>query len=250
MKNQVYREKIVPLWLSKIVQGFAAIFGSIMFYFFGHMKIEGMEYLKEIKGPVIFAGGHRHELDVAAVGTALSRTRFFPVHYVSMSKNRYKHYGLRAKLFYGGTLFKLLGAYPVYKGAETLGEALANHNEILRRGRSVVIYPEGRVSRDGAFGRARPGVAYLAAEHNLPIIPFTINGLWGTTSRQWFGRKKHFTFVFGKPILPENLFAGCEDAKQLTRQEFEHYSEVILNKIIDLNTDVQELRHAEDLVHA
>lgn len=246
MKTEFHREKVLPKPLIKTVQRMAILIAKPLFYYFGRLEIVGMEKIQNLPQSVIFAGGHRHELDVAAIGTVLRKTKFFPIHYVSMVKTKYKAFGLRGRLFYGGLLFRMLGAYPVYKGAESLDEALANHNAILEHERSVVIYPEGKITRDGGFIAARRGVGYLAAKHWKPVVPFTINGLWDLSLRQWLKRKRTIQIVFGDPIPPEALFSSPEG---LTEREHQQAASQILNKIIELNTDVQKLQHAEELVH-
>ena len=44
----------------------------------------------------------------------------------------------------------------------------------LAEGCSLVIYPEGQRSRDGALGRFHPGAFLMALEENVPIVPMII----------------------------------------------------------------------------
>src|SRR5574337_1316320 len=46
----------------------------------------------------------------------------------------------------------------------------------IRVGSSVVLFPEGRRSRDGRIGPFKSGSFYLAILSGVPIVPITLNG--------------------------------------------------------------------------
>jgi 1-acyl-sn-glycerol-3-phosphate acyltransferase len=46
----------------------------------------------------------------------------------------------------------------------------------MRRGRIVVVFPEGTRSFDGAIGEFKPGAFYIARKAGVPIIPVYIDG--------------------------------------------------------------------------
>ncbi len=48
----------------------------------------------------------------------------------------------------------------------------------LRNGLSVVLFPEGSRTRDGALGRFKRGAFSIAADLHLPVVPITINGAY------------------------------------------------------------------------
>ena len=48
--------------------------------------------------------------------------------------------------------------------------------DILRQGKSLVIFPEGTRSRDGSLNSFKTGAAYLAKNLGIPVLPVTING--------------------------------------------------------------------------
>ncbi len=54
--------------------------------------------------------------------------------------------------------------------------ALKAAADVLRSGRSLLIFPEGTRTRDGSVGKFRSGAAYLAMHLNKRIIPVTIKG--------------------------------------------------------------------------
>lgn len=211
----------------------------VLLFFFVNFRVEGRSRFCKIKGPVVFAGSHRHELDSLLISSALLFSRFMPLYFVSMAKKHYLHLGFRARLFYGGILFKVLGAYPVYKGAESLREALVNQSKIIRKGGSVVIYPEGGLTKDGSFGSPRAGVGFLASNHRIPVVPFTINNIWGTSIKDWLTRKVQIEVVFGEVVYPRDLFVATEgvDIGRHSRLEMQSAADLIMSKIKALSTD-------------
>jgi 1-acyl-sn-glycerol-3-phosphate acyltransferase len=71
--------------------------------------------------------------------------------------------------------FRLVGALPVAKGRmtwSTMRRAVA----LLRCGRSLVVFPEGRLSTDGELSPAQRGVAVIARRANVPVVPVAIEG--------------------------------------------------------------------------
>jgi long-chain acyl-CoA synthetase len=61
--------------------------------------------------------------------------------------------------------------------------ALKAAADILRSGGSLVIFPEGTRTRDGAIGKFKSGAAYLAKNLGKRIIPVVIDGSFGILPR-------------------------------------------------------------------
>jgi 1-acyl-sn-glycerol-3-phosphate acyltransferase len=57
------------------------------------------------------------------------------------------------------------------KGEQVLGQA----RETLASGRSVVIFPEGAISPTDGFSPVRSGVARLALQSGVPVVPIGIH---------------------------------------------------------------------------
>jgi len=185
---------------------FHIVFWPVMrplFWFFLRMEVRYTEKLLATEGKrVIFAVSHRNETDPVVLQYALPFwTRFLPIYFVSLSKEWYpfKKFGIRS-LFYGGLVFKLMGAYPVYRGLRNFEVALQHHIDILEKNHSVVIFPEGRVSEDGTIGEAKPGYIFLAKRTQTPIVPVKIDGTFKLGFWSFLTRKHKVVVTFGDPI--------------------------------------------------
>jgi 1-acyl-sn-glycerol-3-phosphate acyltransferase len=188
-----------------------------LFRFFLHLEILGLENLKKVVNTygreqmppngVIFAVNHSSELDPILVPASLPfLSLLMPFFYTSREQTFYKTSGWR-QFFYGGFLFKLWGSHPVRTGKQNYEESLATHIEILNRGRSVCIFPEGRKTKDGDIGReAHGGVAYLAYRARAPVMPVRIKGVFKMTLREFLLRKRNAEVIFGAPLSPTELF--------------------------------------------
>jgi long-chain acyl-CoA synthetase len=100
----------------------------------------------------------------------------------------------------------------------------------LRRGRVLLIFPEGERCLDGSFATFRKGTAILASRLGVPVVPVAIDGAFDVWPRgrslqgsQLFRRPRHVLQVcFGKPIVPGRKGVPADDAALTT-----HIREVI-----------------------
>lgn len=138
-------------------------------------------------GPVILAPNHFSNLDHFFFGAFLRRQ----VHFLGKSQI----FGKNPVLTY---VFNYGGVFPVRRGHHD-DEAFITANNLLDRGRVVVIYAEGGRSRTGGLGEPKPGVGRLALESGAPVVPVAIHGSGG--ARGWKrGRFPQVTVRFGDPI--------------------------------------------------
>lgn len=202
---------------------------------FCSLEIKGIVNLKKIKGNAIFAANHLSEMDPLLLVSALPFfSKYFPIIYVSLAS--YKHKKSKWKHFlYGGFFFRMIGAYPTYKGLKNYELALPHHLQILSEKRNVGIFPHGRVALDFKSTKARGGVTFLAHRTNLPIIPVKITGTENFTLQNIFSGKKKITFTFGNPIYPEELFKNkTEIIVNEKRNDYERASEVVMRRVSNL----------------
>jgi long-chain acyl-CoA synthetase len=78
----------------------------------------------------------------------------------------------------------------------------------LRRGKVLILFPEGERSIDGELKTFRKGAAILSAHLDAPIVPVALDGLYDLWARgrrlRWAGllpgRSTAVTLLFGEPV--------------------------------------------------
>ncbi|MFC1721064.1 lysophospholipid acyltransferase family protein [Patescibacteria group bacterium] len=194
MKKIYFLPVIITQWIIRLIT-------KAIFSVFCNLKVEGLENLKDVEAPVIFAANHASEWDGPLVRTVMPMiSKFAPMFYVGMDKEFYrtKKFGLRG-YFYGSGLFKLVGAYPIYFGLKDYKKSLRNHIRILEDCGSITIFPEGRCSRDGKIGEFKAGVIALAHYTKVNIVPVHISGTYCLSIKAILSKKRNVTIKFGNP---------------------------------------------------
>jgi len=112
------------------------------------------------KGPVLYAANHPSTTDPIFIHTLFSRPMSVMIH---------------SKVF----TIPLLGAYMRKMGQISVIPGKGDHvldeaRRTLESGRSVVIFPEGLISPVDGFHEPRSGVARLALQSGVPIVPLGI----------------------------------------------------------------------------
>ena len=173
--------------------------GAIFKYTFRY-KFEGVDNIPK-HGKIILAGNHTGHLDPLIIQMATKRKLWFVTGPAAFQVPIIKH------------LLKWFNVLPL-KFGEGL-EAIENAVTKLKAGDPVVIFPEGRFTKDGNLCRFHRGVAIMAKEANCPIIPFAIKGgfeAWGRFRKN----PKLFTTIiiqFGQPITDLS-----SDEKAITKE--------------------------------
>jgi 1-acyl-sn-glycerol-3-phosphate acyltransferase len=154
------------------------------------VRAEGPEHVPD-DGPVLIAATHRSHADSIALALAAGR----PVHFLGDLALT------RTPLL--GPLLPKLGMVPLRRGEVDTG-ALDVVRHLLDDGHAVVVYPEGSRSRDGTVHRLRSGVARVAAERQVPVVPAGLEGI----ERAWpVGQRPRVTGArvtvrFDRPVEP------------------------------------------------
>jgi 1-acyl-sn-glycerol-3-phosphate acyltransferase len=133
-------------------------------------EVEGLEQLRGFRGPAIVIANHSSHFDTPAVLSALPERIRGKIVIAAAAD---KFYGSRKKRTWWYSLFH--GTFPVARGGGT--KQLEYPLSLFRRGWSILIYPEGGRSRSGQVQRFRHGVAIMAMQAKVPVIPVYIEGL-------------------------------------------------------------------------
>ena len=131
------------------------------------VEIDGVENVPNA-GPLILAGNHISLFDFLIFGSVLGGGRNrLPVTPSFIIADKWK----RRINAYAAQL-----GNPIYirRGQGDM-DALSGALDVLAAKGAVAIMPEGRPTR-GALTKAKPGVAYLASQHNAPVVPIAVYG--------------------------------------------------------------------------
>lgn len=125
---------------------------------------EGVENVPKT-GPAVLASNHLSLADTVFLPLAVDRKITF------LAKSDYfTGRGLKGRLTAG--FFRGVGQVPLDRtGGRSSDPALRSSLQVLAEGELVGIYPEGTRSPDGRLYRGRTGVARLALEGKVPVIP-------------------------------------------------------------------------------
>jgi 1-acyl-sn-glycerol-3-phosphate acyltransferase len=182
---------------------------------FATWRVRGQENITS-PGPFLVVCNHLHIADPPMVAASL------PLKCVFMAKEDLWHN--RWSRFWVANF----GAFPVRRGGVDT-EAIRQAEHWLKKGVSVIMFPEGHRSPDARMTPALPGAALIAQHTGVPILPVSVAGsekLRRLTS--CFFRHPSITITFGKPF---NLPAGNGRATREQRQEIMND---IMRKIAEL----------------
>jgi len=131
--------------------------------------VEGGENIPA-EGPAILAGNHLSFLDHFFLPLVVPRRVTF------LAKSDYfTEAGVKGwfkRVFFSGA-----GQIPIDRSGGKASEgALRSGVRVLRQGRLIGIYPEGTRSPDGRLYRGKIGVARMALEAGVPVIPVAMIG--------------------------------------------------------------------------
>jgi len=176
---------------------------------------------KNTTGGYIIACNHQKYSDPPAI-SAVVKGRFS-----FMAKKE-----LFERSWYFTLLIKMCGAFPVDRGASD-NSAIERSISDIKKGRIFVIFPEGTRSKDGTIGKAKSGVALIAATANVPVLPVCI--MYGLN-----GNKRNLDFAVGDIIPAEEV--SVPDLESGGRRELKRVSGRIMDSIKELQQQILQER--------
>jgi long-chain acyl-CoA synthetase len=155
-------------------------------FILGWPRIAGRENLRGVKGPLLVICNHiddvdvgflqtalpfrfRHKLVTAAGGEALQALRMPP-----QERNVFLRAFDRIEWFFG---VMLLNLFPLPRQAG-FRDSFRFAGESVDRGYSILVFPEGRHTKDGKMNPFRSGIGLLAKNLGIPVLPMRIDGLF------------------------------------------------------------------------
>ncbi|MGN6613062.1 MAG: lysophospholipid acyltransferase family protein [Angustibacter sp.] len=158
--------------------------------------VHGLDVLDRVHGPVVFVANHTSHLDTPLILCSLPH-----------AWRRNTAVAAAADYFFD-TWWRATGSAMVFNTfpiERRSGSMSSTPGALLDEGWSVVVFPEGTRSPDGWTRRFRHGAAYLAVQHQVPVVPIGIRGSFAAMPR---GRgwpvpgRPPVTLRFGEPLRP------------------------------------------------
>jgi len=194
------RRASLPTWILPLGRIFASV------------QVAGLEHLDELAGPAIFAANHQSHFDTPVILDALPprwryrlapamAKEFFKAHFYPDQFDR-RAYFTNSLNYYLASLF--FNAFPLPQREAGTRQTLRYIGALLSSGFSVLIFPEGRRTDDGAIGRFQPGVGMAGARLHVPVVPVRLEGLDRILHHKWkFPRRGTARVAFGRPLRLE-----------------------------------------------
>lgn len=195
------------------------------------VKLIGLERIPA-DGPALLVFNHVSHLDPVYDAVAVHRSGRVP-------RFLAKHTLWNVPVF--RTVLKGVGQIPVYRGTVDAHKSLRDAHQALETDKVILIYPDGTITKDPQGWPMTPkvGIARLALEHDIPVIPVA---RWGT--REIYNHytkkfrplpRKKVTIAFGEPIdLSE--YRGREQDSRLLRE----VTDVTMRRVRELLGEIRE----------
>jgi long-chain acyl-CoA synthetase len=148
------------------------------------LEVRGLEHLRDVRGPVIFASNHTSHMDTPAIFLALPRRwryrtavamakEFFRAHFYPKEFTR-REWFTNSLNYYLACMF--FNAFPLPQREAGTRQTLRYVGEVTGDGYSVLIFPEGRRS-DREVLKFQPGIGMMGARLGVPVVPVRLEGL-------------------------------------------------------------------------
>ncbi len=149
---------------------------------FAHARVEGLENLAALEGPVVFASNHQSHMDVPVILSALpGRWRaqiapamlkeFFAAHF-HPEQHTWRQRFTSSLNYYNACFY--FNCFPIPQREAGARHTLQYIGEVAGSGMSILIFPEGMRSPTGQMKPFRGGIGMIASRLDLPVVPVRI----------------------------------------------------------------------------
>ncbi|MGD9584589.1 MAG: MFS transporter [Lysobacterales bacterium] len=205
---------VVAIYIFSLVPEFLMRFMSwVLINTLYRIEVRGLDKVPD-SGPCLVVCNHASYLDALIVGGAVRRPIRF-VMYHSIYKLPLLHFMFRTA--------RTIPIAPAREDAAMLERAYQEISRALDQGEIVGIFPEGRLTSDGAINPFKPGVETILADRPVPVVPMALKGMWGSMfsrreSRWWRARlprrfRSRIALEIADPVAPEQASAAALEAK-------------------------------------
>ena len=192
----------------------------------GWPGIRGKEHLRNVRGPLVFICNHVTMTDQALVLLALPR-RFRNRMAIAMDGEQLREWihpppgtGGLTRLLYLLEYMSVVFFFNVFSMPKKSGfrRSFVFAGEMMDRGFSLLVFPEGQRTKDGAMNPFMPGTGLLIQKLDAPVVPMRINGLWELKrAGRHFAWPGEVSVIIGEPVTyspqqdPESVAANLAE---------------------------------------
>ena len=196
----IYIYTLVPEFLGRFIVW-------ILVHTIYRIRKAGLEQIPE-RGPAVLVCNHVSFVDALVIAGCVRR----PIRFVMY----YKIFQIPLLSF----VFRTAGAIPIAsrkEDPELLERAFERIAESLEEGHLLCVFPEGRITSDGAMSEFRPGIERIVQRNPVPVIPIALRGLADSLFARGGGRSlrsfpwllwARIALVTGTPVAPEAVTAA------------------------------------------
>lgn len=188
----------------------------------GWPRIRGREYLRTVRGPLVFVCNHVTMVDHALVLLALPgrfRTRMAIAMDGELLRD-WRHPPAATGLFTRViSLLKYVSVvffFNVFSMPRKSGfrRSFVFAGEMTDEGSSLLVFPEGQRTKHGALNPFMPGMGLLIQKLDAPVVPMRIDGLWDLKkAERHFAWPGEVSVIIGEPVT----YSPHQDPEAVTR---------------------------------
>lgn len=174
--------------------------------------VEGRENLRILDTkPVVMICNHQSQLDLMCVMALHPKLVLLT-----------KEWVYRSRIY--GAVIRYADFYPI---TESIEHTLPKLEHLVGKGYSIMVFPEGTRSEDGAIGRFHSGAFYLAKRLKLELLPVLIHGSGHVLAKKDFMlRKGTIHLQVFPPVSIETLFP-MEAARTMRHFYCQEYNRMV-----------------------
>jgi long-chain acyl-CoA synthetase len=174
-------------------------------------RVEGREHLSELDGPLLLVANHASHLDTPSILRALPRRLRARVAVAAAADYFFRTRPLEL------AMPLLLNAFP-FSREGAVRSSLEHCGELVDRGWSVLVYPEGTRAVTGRLQPFRSGTGLLATDLRVPVVPIGVQGTYACLPKgARRPRRGPVTVRFGATLRPSSRMEHAAVAAELAR---------------------------------
>jgi 1-acyl-sn-glycerol-3-phosphate acyltransferase len=215
--------------MNKITSLLSNIFLKPIIKFLFIKNIKGRENIP--KQNFILASNHQSYLDIPFCGIICVPRKFTYIGQIDGHKG--------FKSFIVKTIYSMGGVIPLNRqDKESKKEVISKAIDKVKKGYSIIIYPEGTRSENGQVKEGKLGAAKIFLKTGVPILPVGIKGAYNLFPKGGKLKiKKNVELIIGRPLLFEKEFNLARNLSP----DSEEYLEVCIQITNQIMEEIKKL---------